>query len=141
LSSFSRTTSTDGGVRKSQSEQNFCRNFQKEKGKDEKAANVIGKSFSEQFLLDTNTKYKKKKRQVKEDDEEEEEERGDGKQLLQNLKRKRFRQKLVFHAQISLVKGSKHLWCFSLSVSLEVFLVQLAPSSVLPFLIVFMNGY
>jgi hypothetical protein len=91
------------GVRKSQSEQNFCRNFQKEKEKEkvEKVANVIGKSFSEQFLLDTNTKYKKKKRQVKEDDEEEEEE-GAGKQLLQNFKPKRFRQKLAFHAQITL---------------------------------------
>jgi hypothetical protein len=89
------------GVRKSQSEQNFCRNFQKEKEKEkvEKVANVIGKSFSEQFLLDTNTKYKRKNRQVKEGEEEEE---GDGKQLLQNFKPKRFRQKLAFHAQITL---------------------------------------
>ena len=101
LSSFSRTTSIDVGVRKSQSEQNFCRNFQKEKEKEkvEKVANVIGKSFSEQFLLDTNTKYKRKNRQVKEGEEEEE---GDGKQLLQNFKPKRFRQKLAFHAQITL---------------------------------------
>jgi hypothetical protein len=85
------------GVRKSQSEQNFCRNFQKEKEKEkeEKAANVIGKSFSEQFLLYTNTKYKKKKRQVKEDDEEEEEE-GDGKQLLQTLNQNVFAKNWYF---------------------------------------------
>jgi hypothetical protein len=97
FSSFSRTTSIDVGVRKSQSEQNFCRNFQKEKGKEEKAANVIGKSFSEQFLLDTNTKYKRKKRQVKEDDEEEEEEEeGDGKQLLQTLNQNVFAKNWYF---------------------------------------------
>ena len=122
LSSFSRTTNIDVGVRKSQSEQNFCRNFQteKEKEKEEKAANVIAKSFSEQFLLDTN--YERKKRQVKEDEEEEGE--VDGKQLLQTLNQN----VLNVFAKIGIlclnnftVIGSKQLWCFSFSVSLEFF--------------------